>query len=132
MPNTPNKILVIDDDVLVSRSLQKVLTKLNYSVDICIEADEAERRIESFEPDIILLDIYLTSQNGLVLLKQFKKSYPEIPIIMITGFSDTKTTVAAIKSGAFDFLLKPMDLDHLKFVLGKATEEVNLKHEVNK
>ncbi len=132
MPNTLIKILVIDDDELVCRSLQKVLTKLNYSVDICIEAAEAERRIESFEPNIILLDIYLTTHNGLVLLKQFKMSYPEIPIIMITGFSDTKTTVAAIKSGAFDFLLKPMDLDHLKFVLSKAAEEVNLKNEVNK
>ena len=126
------KILVIDDDDLVVRSLKNVLTKIDYDVEICLDAGEADGKIQEYNPDIILLDIYLTTHNGIELLKQFKQSYPEIPIIMITGFSDVKTTVTAIKSGAFDFLLKPMELDYLKFVLGKAAEEVNLRSEVNK
>ena len=132
MNNPPIKILVIDDDDLVSRSLQKVLSKLGYNVQICLQAADAEKIILSFDPDIILLDIYLTTHNGLELLKQFRTSYPEIPVIMITGYSDVKSTVLAIKSGAFDFLLKPLEIDHLKFVLEKAAEEVKLKNEVNK
>lgn len=132
MLNEPIKILVIDDDDLVARSLKNVLTKIGYNVEICLNAAEAEDKVKSFYPNIILLDIYLSTHNGMELLKQFKQKYPEIPIIMITGYSDTKTTVTAIKSGAFDFLLKPMELDYLKFVLSKASEEVKLRSEVNK
>jgi two-component system, NtrC family, response regulator AtoC len=132
MPDVPIKILVIDDDDLVARSLKKVLEKIGYNVEICLDASNAESKVQSFYPNIILLDIYLSTHNGMELLKQFKHKYPEIPIIMITGYSDTKTTVTAIKSGAFDFLLKPMELDYLKFVLNKAADEVKLRSEVNK
>jgi len=126
------RVLIIDDDNLVSVSMSKVLTKLGYKVETCLNPEEADRIVGEFEPNVILLDIYLTTHNGLDLLKNFKNTYPEIPIIMITGFADTKTTVAAMKYGAFDFILKPMELDYLRFVLNKATEEIRLKDEVNK
>ena len=126
------RVLIIDDDNLVSVSMSKVLTKLGYNVETCLNPERANSIIKEFEPNIILLDIYLTTHNGLDLLKEFKNTYPEIPVIMITGFADTKTTVSAMKSGAYEFLLKPMELDYLKFVLDKATKELKLRDEVNK
>jgi DNA-binding NtrC family response regulator len=126
------KILVIDDDNLVCISLKKLLVKLGYNVDICLEAGDAHEKIETFEPDIILLDIYLTTHNGLELLKEFRKKYYHIPVIMITGYSDVKIAVTAIKSGAYDFLLKPMDIDQLQMVLKKALENLSLRAEVDK
>lgn len=126
------KLLLIDDDDLVCASLKKVLTKLDYDVEVCEKAEEADDKISNFEPDIILLDIYLTTHNGLDLLKAFKKKYPHLPVIMITGYSDVKIAVTAMKSGAFDFLLKPMDIDQLRLVLSRATENISLKNEVNR
>ncbi len=126
------KLLLIDDDDLVCASLKKVLTKLDYDVEVCEKAEEADDKINNFEPDIILLDIYLTTHNGLDLLKAFKKKYPHLPVIMITGYSDVKIAVTAMKSGAFDFLLKPMDIDQLRLVLSRATENISLKNEVSR
>jgi two-component system NtrC family response regulator len=126
------KILLIDDDNLVCISLKKVLVKFGYDVEICMDASEVFDKIKEFDPDIILLDIYLTTHNGLDLLKSFSKDFPHIPVIMITGYSDVKMAVTAIKSGAFDFLLKPIDLDQLKLVLSKAADKISLKSEVDK
>ena len=62
------KILIIDDDNLVCISLKKLLVKLGYEVETCLDGGEAHEKIAEFEPDIILLDIYLTTHNGLELL----------------------------------------------------------------
>lgn len=126
------KILIIDDDNLVCISLKKLLVKLGYEVEICLDAGEAFNKIEEFEPDAILLDIYLTTHNGLELLKQFQKKYFHIPVIMITGYSDVKMAVTAIKSGAYDFLLKPIDIEQLQLVIKKALDNLILKNEVEK
>jgi len=124
------KILIIDDDDLVAAALKKVLTKLSFDVATCIQAGEAENMVGEFQPDIILLDIYLTTHNGMDILRSLKKKYNNIPIIMITGYADVKMAVIAIKAGAFDFLLKPIDLEQLKFILDKAVENLRLKTEV--
>ncbi|MHB9039026.1 MAG: sigma-54-dependent transcriptional regulator [Melioribacteraceae bacterium] len=126
------KILIVDDDDLVAASLKKVLIKIGYEVSTCLNAGEVEQFIEQFQPDIILLDIYLTTHNGIDVLRSLKKKHSSIPVIMITGYADVKMAVTAIKSGAFDFLLKPIDLEQLKFVLEKAVENLSLKSEVNK
>jgi DNA-binding NtrC family response regulator len=126
------KILIIDDDELVATSLKKVLTKQNYIVQTCLNADEAKDITAEFQPDVILLDIYLTTHNGIDILKILKKSFREIPVIMITGYADVKMAVTSIKSGAFDFLLKPIDIEQLSIVLDKALENVRLKSEVNR
>jgi len=126
------KILIIDDDDLVAGSLKKVLVKLGYEVETCLKASEAENYVIDFQPDIILLDIYLTTHNGIDVLKQLKKKFASIPVVMITGYADVKIAVTAIKAGAFDFLLKPIDLEQLKIVIDKAVENLRLKNEVNK
>lgn len=126
------KILIIDDDDLVSASLKKVLLKMGYDVQTCLHAGEAESIVIAFQPDLILLDIYLTTHNGMDILRILKKKHATIPVIMITGYADVKIAVTAIKTGAFDFLLKPIDLEQLKFVIDKAVENLRLKTEVNR
>ena len=125
-----NKVLIIDDDQLVCMSLKKALSRLNYSVEICLNGDGVFESITSFDPDIILLDIYLTTHNGLDILKEIKVKFTQIPVIMITGYADVDIAVNAIKSGAHDFLLKPLDLEQLNSVLLKTSENLRLKHEV--
>lgn len=126
-----NKVLIVDDDQLVCTSLKKALNRLNYDTEICLDAGQVFESIESFDPDIILLDIYLTTHDGLEILKEIKVRHNHIPVIMITGYADVDLAVKAIKNGAYDFLLKPLDLEQLNNVLKKATENLNLRREIN-
>jgi len=126
------RILIIDDDNLVCLSLKRVLSKLGFEIEVCMQAGEADEYIKNFEPQVVLLDIYLTTHNGMDLLKGFRKRYPDLPVIMITGYSDVKNAVSALKMGAYDFLLKPIDLEQLKSVLNKVFENLTLRNEVNK
>ena len=126
------KILVIDDDDLVCASLKKVLNKMGYEAETCMDAGVAIDTIQRIDPDVILLDIYLTTYSGLDLLVEIQKRFIHLPVIMITGYSDVRTAVTAMKSGAFDFLLKPIDLEQLKLVLDRALENINLRYEVDK
>lgn len=125
-------VLIVDDDNLICLSLKKILLKMGYQVETCMEGDRVIEKVNEFRPDVILLDIYLTSHNGLDLLKILQKEYYHIPVIMITGYSDVKIAVSAMKSGAFDFLLKPIDMEQLQLVLAKCTEHLKLKNEVEK
>lgn len=126
------KVLIIDDDDLVATSLKKVLVKQNFEVQKCLDANDAKTAVAEFQPDVILLDIYLTTHNGIDVLKTIKKSFLGTPVIMITGYADVKIAVTSIKAGAFDFLLKPIDLEQLTIVLNKAIENVRLKSEVDR
>lgn len=125
-------VLIVDDDNLICMSLKKVLTKMGYAVETCMEGGKVLEKIAEFRPDVILLDIYLTSHNGLEILKDLQKEYFHIPVIMITGYSDVKIAVTAMKTGAFDFLLKPIDLEQLQLVLNKCLEHLKLRSEVEK
>lgn len=125
------KVLLVDDDNLVVISLKKVLIKLGYDVDACMEGAKVEESVNLFSPDIILLDIYLTTHNGLEILKILQQKFYHIPVIMITAYADVKIAVEAMKSGAFDFLLKPIEIDQLSIVLDKSVRHLRLQLEVN-
>jgi two-component system response regulator AtoC len=125
------KVLLVDDDNLVVISLKKVLIKLGYDVDICMEGGKVEESVSFHSPDIILLDIYLTTHNGLEILKDLQKKFFHIPVIMITAYADVKIAVEAMKLGAFDFLLKPIEIDQLAIVLEKCVRHLRLKLEVD-
>ncbi|MCK9281891.1 MAG: sigma-54 dependent transcriptional regulator [Melioribacteraceae bacterium] len=126
------KILIIDDDDLVASSLKKVLVKLNYEVLTCLDAGETQKVVNEFQPEVVLLDIYLTTHNGIDILRLIKKLNPDIPVVMITGYADVKIAVTSIKAGAFDFLLKPIDIEQLSLILTKATENIRLRNEVSR
>ncbi len=112
-------ILVIDDDKLLLNSLKKSLEFIGNKVTLCESGGEALRTLESYTPDLILLDIKLGDMNGIDILKQIKKQCFDIPVIMITAFTDIQTVVSAMKAGATDYIGKPLDLDQLEIVLQK-------------
>ncbi len=126
------KILVIDDDDLVCKSLEKVIKRFGYEVEVCMEADKTFKKVEETNPDIVLLDIYLKQTSGLDVLKELQMKYPYIPVIMITAFADVNIAVKAMKLGAFDFLLKPIEIEYLQLILEKVVKHLNLKYEVDK
>ncbi|MFZ1289112.1 MAG: sigma-54 dependent transcriptional regulator [Melioribacteraceae bacterium] len=125
------KVLLVDDDNLVVISLKKVLIKLGYDVDVCMDGGKVEESVKLYSPDIVLLDIYLTTHNGLEILKILQQKFFHIPVIMITAYADVKIAVEAMKLGAFDFLLKPIEIDQLAIVLEKCVKHLRLQLEVN-
>lgn len=117
-------ILVVDDDKLLLNSLKKNLEHIGYMVTPCETGARAIKILESFTPDIMLLDVKLLDMNGIDVLKKVRKTSPDLPIIMITAFTDVQTVVNAMKAGATDYLGKPIDLDQLEIVIEKVGKAV--------
>jgi DNA-binding NtrC family response regulator len=124
-------ILIIDDDELLSQTFNRVLKQAGYNVQVCLNGEEAIQKIQSYNPDLILLDIYLGNINGIYLLEEIRKMGILTPVIIITAYSDVELAVKAIKLGAEDFVVKPIDIDHLELIVGKSLNTQKLKNEVS-
>jgi len=124
------RILVADDEKVITNSLQKILTDSGYDVAICATGEEVTQQLNAFNPDLVLLDIYLGDSHGIQILKQMRIDGWEIPFIMMTGFADVSLAVQAMKEGAADFVLKPFDLAHLLVLIEKNLKQVHLQAKV--
>ncbi len=123
------KILVVDDDLSLRKMLDAVLTDDGYDVK---EADDGHSAIEAVEDqfyDLILMDIRMTRMGGIEALKQIKKLSPGIPVIIMTAYASVETAREALKSGAFDYLTKPLDIDELKLIVHRALRHHQLEQE---
>ncbi len=112
------KILVVDDDALVLKSVQNLLKKQGYDVISANSGDTAKEKLFSSSIDLIISDIRMPGKDGITLIKELKeilkrKEAKEIPFIFITGYASEDAPIDAIKLGAKDYLLKPFDLDEL-------------------
>lgn len=109
--STP-KILVVDDEVEICSLLEKYFEG-RYEIALAHDGREALREVKGFQPDCILLDIRMPDMDGMEVLKAVKLSYPKIKTIMVTAVGDNKIAEQCLRRGAFDYLLKPIDLDEL-------------------
>lgn len=126
-----HKILIVDDETSFRSALCRLLEK-QY---IVIEARTGEKALELAyreEPDLVLLDIGLPDISGLEILPRFKELRPSPTVVMITAYEHVKDIVAAIRLGAFDYLVKPVDLDEFEMTVQKALEHAGLKNEVDR
>ncbi len=122
-----SKILIVDDDELLNNSLNAVLTRGGYEVASVTKGEEAIQQISEFQPDLVLMDLFLGSVTGLDLLQKLRAEKNETPVILITAFSDVNSAVRAIKLGAEDFILKPLDLEQLEITVSKTLKRKNLE-----
>ncbi len=126
------RILVIDDDELVTSSLKKALSQSGYDVDVALSGKSGIQFVETNLPDLVLLDIFLGDLNGLEVLKKIQLINSDLPVVMITGFADVQTAVNAIKMGAIDFILKPINLDQLELIINKTLKQIDLQKEIQR
>ncbi|NJD34383.1 MAG: sigma-54-dependent Fis family transcriptional regulator [Betaproteobacteria bacterium] len=120
------RILIVDDEEIVIRSCQRILAGSEYLVDAVQSGSEALRKADEIDYDIVVLDIMMPGMDGLEVLQQLKERHPAVDVIMVTGLSEIKTAVQAMKLGAFDYLPKPFDPDELKHVVERALERQRL------
>lgn len=124
------KILIIDDEPLLRGSLEIALKESHYEV---LTASSGEEGLEEFQrsrPDLVLLDHWLPGINGDEVLRRIKEVSPETPVIIMTAQGSIEMAVNSMKMGAFDFLVKPFELEQLEDLIKKGLERIRLKKEV--
>ena len=113
------RILAVDDDVDLVEGIAEVLRATGYEVETAKNEQEAQAAIQTFDAQVALLDIRLGRTNGLDLIPYLKEHRPEIYCVVITGNADKESAITALRSGAFDYLTKPLALDKLFTVLDR-------------
>jgi DNA-binding NtrC family response regulator len=122
-------ILVVDDEKNTREGLKKFLEGMNYDVFTAESAEEALRLIDQERPDIVLTDIRMPRTDGIALLEKIKAKYPEISVIVLTAYGTVENAVKAMKMGAFHYLMKPINLEELEFLIKKALTHQSLQQE---
>ena len=125
-----NKILIVDDEPFNLDLLEQELTDRGYSIERAGDGKQALIKFESFHPDLILLDYQMPDMNGVEVLKELRGREHETPVVMITAYGTIERAVQAMKEGAYDFIPKPFEPDHLALVVEKALERERLRREV--
>src|SRR5262249_32824344 len=122
-----DKILIVDDEPSNRNILGQELTHEGYSVVAASDGREALKKIESSRPDLIILDYMMPDLNGLEVLKELRKRENDNPVVMITAYGTMERAVEAMKEGAYDFITRPFEPDHIALVVRKALERQRLK-----
>ncbi len=125
------KILVIDDDQSIRKTLTSYLKKQNYEV---LSADNGKAGIDIVKselPDLVITDIRMPGADGFEVLNNVKEIDPHIHVIIITAFDDMQTTVKAMQQGAYDYIEKPLEIENLKITIKRALENKKLSDKLN-
>ena len=120
------RVLVIDDDEDGAEGLADVLEVQGFSVAIAHDSKGAMEKMESFKPQVALVDLRLGRENGLDLIVEFKDTYPDVISVVITGNADRESAIGALRRGAYDYLTKPVNLEELFQALGRSFDLVRL------
>lgn len=113
------KLMLVDDEERFLQTTNKLLAKKGYEVVTAISGVEALDKLEVSHIDVVILDVKMPGMDGVETLKQIKSRFPLVEVVMLTGHGTINSAVEGMKTGAFDYLTKPCDLDEL---LAKALE----------
>ena len=113
-------ILVVDDDASVAGALRRFLDSEGHKSRVVNGVAEGLAAIDRQRPDLVMMDIRMPGIDGLAGLDQMQAKYPGLCIVMMTGYGTSQTSIDAMRSGAFDYLTKPPDLDQLRRVIARA------------
>jgi len=124
-------ILIIDDDPLIRKTLSSHLSKQGFEVHGAEDGESGLRQYEETSPELVLLDIRLPDEDGIEVLRKLKDKDKKAVVVVMTAYDDMKTTVEAVKLGAYEYLVKPLDFVALDLTLEKASQVRALEDKVN-
>jgi DNA-binding NtrC family response regulator len=116
-------ILVVEDDPSHLEILTRHLERCGYRVEAAESAEQALSRFSRFAPHLVLSDLRMPGMSGFELLRKLKADAPDVTVVLMTAFDDMQTAIDAMKEGAYDYLVKPLDLERLEAILGSALEQ---------
>jgi len=117
------KIFIVDDELVMRKSLSGWLERDGYEVDTAESGEEALEKLKETRFDLLLVDIKMEGISGLDVLKHVRENDPDVAVVMITAYGSISTAIEAIKNGAYDYLLKPFDPDELGVLIEKIVEQ---------
>jgi len=118
-----HRILVVDDDRSIRESFERQLRLLGYTPGVAESAETAMGLLQSFDPAIVITDVRMPNASGLELLSWLRERAPEIDVIVMTAHQDMESALRAMKGGAYDYLVKPLDLDQIELVLARCVRD---------
>lgn len=124
-------VLVIDDDPLIRKTLSSYLSKKGFEALVAEDGEKGLQKYEERIPDLVILDIRLPDVDGLEVLGRIREKNPNASIIIMTAYDDMKTTIEAIKLGAFEYLVKPLDYVELDLTIDKSFQIKSLEDKVS-
>ncbi|MGE4536730.1 MAG: sigma-54-dependent transcriptional regulator [Desulfovibrio sp.] len=123
------QILVVDDDAGHLSMLRTVLSGWGYAPQGASDGEQAVAMVREKAYDAVLLDVRMAGMGGMEALTRIKEYNPSMPVIIMTAYSSVETAIAALKTGAYDYLTKPLDLDVLRLTLERALDHMRLAAE---
>jgi DNA-binding NtrC family response regulator len=126
------KILIVEDECGALNSLATLLTEEGYDALTAADGDRGLTRALSEEPDLVLLDIRLPKMDGLTVLQKMRQGYNDAAVIIMTADTTSSNAIQATQYGAFDYITKPINFDHLLVLVKRALEYRDLEREVRK
>ncbi len=124
------RVLVIDDERGIRQTLSQILTDEGYEVEAVAGRSDALEKLAQESFDLVFLDVWLKDGDGLSILDSLGERTASLPVVMISGHASVETAVKAVKSGAYDFLEKPLSLDRVVLTAKKAIDHRDLQEEV--
>ena len=122
-------ILVIEDKESMAQMLMQTLEAAGYKVETAMSAEDGIQKLNNAKIDLVLTDLKLPGKSGMDVLTASKEKNSLTPVIVMTAFGTIETAVKAVKEGAYDFLTKPFDPDHLLLLIERALEKQRLQAE---
>src|SRR5215470_8691215 len=119
-----NLLLVDDEPKLIFKQVSHVFASAGFQIEIARNGNEAINHVARGQTDLVLLDVLLPDMSGLEVCQRIRRIDARIPVIFITQTSSTDTAIEAMRQGAFEYLFKPLDLEHLEEVVTEALEVV--------
>jgi DNA-binding response OmpR family regulator len=119
------KMMVVGDDDAILSLLERFLVSLGYEVITAGSGEEALERMNE-RPEIVILDTMMSGMNGFQVLDEIKEKAPSTEVIVVTGHDETGLGIECLERGAFEFVTKPLNLDHLKFLLEFKLERMGI------
>ena len=116
-------VLVVDDDRSIRDTLVEHLSQIGYDGRAASSAEEALSQLASINPAVVITDVRMPGINGLELLSTIVERQPSVKVLVMTAHEDMQTAIGAMKGGAVDYLVKPLDLDELEAAVGRCMEE---------
>lgn len=120
-------VLLVDDEADFMLTLVKRLRKRNLDIEGAPGGKEALECLERRPADVVVMDVRMPGMDGIEALKRIKERFPLIEVVMLTGHADTEVALQGMELGAFDYLMKPMDIDDLVFKIQDAFQRKSLQ-----
>ena len=117
------RILVVDDDASIRETFANHLGESGHQVSTAPDAERALAQLAGLDPALVITDVRMPGMSGLELLERIKAARPDIDVVVITAHEDMRTAIGAMKAGAYDYLVKPLDLDHIDLIVGRCLRD---------